>query len=149
MADWRAGRQGGADRPAGEARAWENFGKTATALRLWTLLAEQHPDSPEGRKAHEQVQRLEKVRGTTPYLGISFAGETAIVEKVLPGGPATRVAAYEVGDRVRTLGGKKVGNLTGLRRALEGVKPGDKVKLEVDRQGTRLTLTVAVGAPPK
>ena len=145
------GEQGGKDERTflqAQARAWENFGRTATALRLWTLLAERHPDSPEGRKAREQVQRLEKVRGATPYLGISFAGESAVVEEVLPGGPAHR-GGIRAGDRVRTLGGKKVSDLAGLRRALEGVKPGDKVKVEVDRKGTALTLTVAVGSPPK
>jgi len=131
-----------------QARALERFGQTAAALRLWQALAEQHPDSPEGRKAREEAQRLEKVRGATAYLGISFAGESAVVDKVLPGGPAHR-AGVQPGDRLRALDGKKVADIAGLRRVLANVKPGDKVKLEVERQGTPLTLTVAVGAPPK
>jgi hypothetical protein len=146
-----AGEQGGKDERTylrAQARALESVGRTALALRAWQMLAERHADAPEGREAQAAVQRLEKARAATPYLGISFAGESAVVDKVLPGSPADR-AGFRAGDRIRTLGGKKVQDLAGLRRALEGVKPGDKVKVELDRQGTPATLTVEVGSPPR
>ena len=143
--------QGGKDERTylrAQARALEGFGQTAAALGVWRMLAERQPDTAEGREARAAIQRLEKLRGSTPYLGISFAGQSAVVEQVLPGGPADR-AGIRIGDRIRTLRGKKVNDLAGLRRALQGVKPGDTVKVELDRQGTPEKVTVVVGSPPR
>ena len=130
-----------------QAQALERFGQAEQAVSVWKELAKQHPDSPEGRKAAAAVRRLGQVLGALPYLGVGFAGQSAVVEQVVAGGPADR-AGVRPGDRFRTLEGKKVPNLEGLQRALQSVKPGDKVKLEVDRRGKALTLTVQVGARP-
>jgi predicted esterase len=142
--------QGGQDERTvlqAQAKALDRFGQTATALRAWKTLARQHPDTPEARKATEEVQRLTKVLAARPYLGLSFAGESAVVEKVMPDGPADR-AGVQPGDRLRALGAVKLESFADLRRALEKVKPGDQVKLEVERKEKRLTLTVEVGSPP-
>ncbi|MBI1915227.1 MAG: PDZ domain-containing protein [Planctomycetes bacterium] len=145
-----AGEQGGKEERSvlqAQAKALDRFGQTAAALRAWKALAQQHPDTPEGRKAVEEARRLAKVLSARPYLGISFAGESAVVDKVVPDGPADR-AGVQPGDRLRALGAAKLQTFADLRRALEKVKPGDKVKLEVERKDKRLTLTVEVGSPP-
>ncbi len=128
-------------------KALDRFGQTVAALREWKALAQQYPDTPEGRKAAEEVRRLAKVLATRPYLGISFAGESVVVDKVVSDGPADR-AGVQPGDRLRALGAVKLQTFADLRRALEKLKPGDKVKLEVERKDKTLTLTVEVGSPP-
>jgi len=145
-----AGEQGGQEERTvlqAQAKALDRFGQTAASLQAWKALAQQHADTPEGRKAAEEVRRLTKVLSERPYLGIAFAGESAVVEKVVPDGPADR-AGVQPGDRLRMLGTTKVQSFADLRRALEKIKPGDKVKLEVERKRKPMTLTVEVGSPP-
>jgi len=145
-----AGEQGGQEKRTvlqAQAKALDRFGQTVDALRQWKALAQRHPDTPEGRKAVEEVRRLTKVLSARPYLGIGFAGESAVVDKVVPDGPADR-AGVQPGDRLRMLGETRVQTFADLRRALEKIKPGDKVKLEVERKGKAVTLTVEVGSPP-
>ena len=110
-------------------------------------MSRQHPDTAEGRKAAEEVRRLAKVLAARPYLGLTFAGESAVVDTVIADSPADR-AGVQPGDRLQALGTSKVQTFADLRRVLEKVKPGDKVKLEVERKDKRLTLTVEVGSPP-
>ncbi len=146
-----AGEQGGQEERTylkAQAQALERLGQTAKALEAWKLLAEQHPFSEEGRKALVEVRRLTGVVAATPYLGIGLAGESATVDRVAPGGPADR-AGVQTGDRLRQFNDTRINSLSDLRRALETVKPGDKVKLLVERKGKMLTLMVDVSGPPE
>ncbi len=144
------GDQGGREERAvleAQARALERSGQTAAALEAWKRLAEGHPASAEGRRAAESVRRIGRAAAARPYLGIRFDGESVVVGEVAPDGPADR-AGVRPGDRVRTLGATGVRSPAELRRALEGVKPGARLRLEVDREGRSVTLTVEVGSPP-
>jgi predicted metalloprotease with PDZ domain len=146
----RAGEQGALEERTflrAQAEALERFHQTEQALQAWRLLAQQYPTTPEGRKAADAVRRLTGAVAATPFLGAGFEGESAVVERVLPGGPADK-AGLEPGDRLRTLAGKKVATLDDVRKALGSHKPGDKLKVELDRKGKALILTVEVGALP-
>jgi PDZ domain len=130
---------------AAQARALAAFGQVRGARQAWKALAEGHPSSPEGKKAAEELQKLNKALASTPYLGIRFAGQAVVVAEAETGGPANR-AGVQPGDRIRSLAGVPVTSLTDLRRSLSRVKPGDRVKLEAERKGKTITLTVEVGS---
>ncbi len=146
-----AGEQGGQEERtflSAQAQALDRFDKTASALQAWKLLAEQHPFSDEGRKALAEVRRLSGVAAGMPYLGIGFAGESATVDRVAPGGPADK-AGVQSGDRFRSLNDVAIKSMGDVRGALEKVKPGDKVRVVIDRKGRMLTLTLDITAPPE
>jgi dienelactone hydrolase len=128
---------------AAEGRALERFGDLRRALRAWSLLAEHHPDTPEGRKAAAEAKRL----AATPYLGVAFAGSLATVAEVVRKGPAD-AAGVRAGDVLVTLAGVKIGSAADVRRVLREHKAGEKVALEVQRGGKLVALTVELGALP-
>jgi hypothetical protein len=132
---------------AAEARALEKSGDARAALRTWARLARAHPETPEGAKAAAEAKRLLRLLDNSPYLGLSTEGDTGIVKAVEARGPAER-AGVQRGDRLVKLGASAVGSLGELRQAVQGLKPGDRVTLEVERGGKALTLTVEVGAVP-
>ncbi len=130
-----------------EATALACFGETKHALRAWELLAKGHPQSPEGKQAAAEAARLRQQLAATPYLGVGFAGDAAVVAELAPHGPAER-AGLRRGDRVTRWGKTTLRSADDLRRALTAQKPGDKVALEVARDGQPLTVTVELGAVP-
>ncbi|HZT81474.1 MAG TPA: PDZ domain-containing protein, partial [Gemmataceae bacterium] len=142
--------QGGAEERrtlTAQAKAFERLGDKRRALQAWRLLAQHHPDAPEGKKAAEQARRLADALAATPYLGVVFAGDTARVTQVVPKGPADR-AGFKPGDVLVRWREKKVSSLDDVRRALAKHRPGDKVEAEVNRGGKSVTLTVELGATP-
>ncbi len=76
---------------------------------------------------------------------MGLEGEGAGVSAVVAGGPAAR-AGLRPGDRLLKVGAEGVASLDDLRRALETHKPGDRLTLEVQRDGKVLPLAVAVGS---
>jgi hypothetical protein len=143
-----AGEQGGQEERTylqAQAQALDRFGQTGKALQAWKVLSEQHPFSPEGRKAMEEVRRLSAALERQPYLGIGFRGRSLVVERVVAGGPADR-AGVKPGDRLRSLDDATLGNYEDLQKALGRFKPGDRVRLTLDRAGRAETVTVVVGA---
>ena len=139
--------QGGQEERAflqAQAQALEGFGKKAAALQGWKMLAEQHPFSTEGRKAQEEIRRLTAEVAALPYLGVSFAGDAALVEKVVPGSPADK-AGLQAADRVRKLDTTRITSLTDLRKAIGNLKAGDRIQLTIERKGQLLTLPLEVG----
>lgn len=131
-----------------QARALERFGERRAALHAYELLARSLRDSPEGKKAEEEVKRLTAALKSAPYLGVSFEGDSPTVRTVVPRSPAAR-AGLKAGDRVVKVAGAAVLSATDVRRALEARKPGDKLPVEVWRAGRAVALTAEVGKPPE
>jgi S1-C subfamily serine protease len=66
------------------------------------------------------------------------------VQTVVRRGPADR-AGVQAGDRILRMGGEATPSATEARHALQVSKPGDKLAIEVQRGGKKVTLTVEVG----
>ena len=84
------------------------------------------------------------------YLGVQVAdaennGGARIVE-VVQGGPAAD-AGVQQGDVVVGVDGQDVQNGDDLRSAVNAKKPGDKLELEVRRDGNTRTITVELRRP--
>lgn len=138
--------QGGAEERtvlAAQGKAFERFGDRARALKAWQQLAQLHPDTPEGKKAAEEAKRL----AATPYLGLRLADDNNKVAQVVPKGPADR-AGLKPGDVLVRVEKAKIGSYADLRRALENHKPGDKVTLEVQRDGKSIAVQVELASLP-
>jgi hypothetical protein len=146
-----AGEQGGAEERRileAQAAAFERFGEVRAALQTWELLARQHPDTPEGRKADAAVQRLGRALAALPYLGLSLRGATAVIDKVVTDGPADR-AGLRAGDRLMQVDASKITSASDLQALVAKHKPGDKIELHVERQGKKLMLTAELSATPR
>jgi S1-C subfamily serine protease len=111
------------------------------------LLGRTHPNTAEAAKAEREVKRLGALVASSPYLGLQLEGETTRVQLVVPHGPAAR-GGLRRGDQVVKVGDTLTQSLEELRSALRASKPGDKLAVEVRRDGLPLTLTVEVGTPP-
>jgi putative serine protease PepD len=85
------------------------------------------------------------------YLGVetgdAVTGTGAIVSSVVPGGPADD-AGLQAGDRVLSVGGMKVTGSDDVASAVLKAKPGDEIKVGVQRSGDAQTLTVKLGTRP-
>jgi pimeloyl-ACP methyl ester carboxylesterase len=132
---------------AAQGRGLEKLGDQLRALRAWAQLAKLHPDTPEGQKAAREAKRLTAVLAATPYLGLSFKGDTLTIAQVAPKGPADK-AGLQAGDTLIRIGEKKTVSLSDLRKALQDLKPGDKIVMEVRRDSKVVTVAVEVGAVP-
>jgi putative serine protease PepD len=86
------------------------------------------------------------------YLGVQLAptesGAGAQVAGVASGAPAER-AGLQQGDTVIALDGSPVAGADALAAAIGAHKPGDEVRLTVERDGARQTVTVALGTQPQ
>lgn len=81
-----------------------------------------------------------------PFIGVRsqrFANR-AVIRAVQPGSPADE-AGIKADDVVLEFAGKEVGSFTDLARAVRSTKPGDEVKVVVERGEERLTLDLMVG----
>jgi S1-C subfamily serine protease len=97
-----------------------------------------------------------------PFLGISFSTidaqsavdndlpvqAGALVQEVVPDGPSAQ-AGMQAGDIITAIAGKAIGQDTTLRSLLLEHKPGDKVKLDVLRDGQQLQLDVTLVERPE
>jgi dienelactone hydrolase len=131
-------------RLSAQAKALENFGRFREARDAWQRLAKSQADQPAGARAGEEVKRLDALLAASPFLGIHFEGQTTIVQTVVRRGPADR-AGVQAGDRILKMGGEATPSATEARQALQARKPGDKLAIEVRRDGKTVTLTVEVG----
>ncbi|MFD7666763.1 S1C family serine protease [Streptomyces sp. NPDC059788] len=77
-------------------------------------------------------------------VGADFEGAGVSVESVKEDGPADR-AGIEAGDVIVKFDGTDVRTMQALSEALAGHKPGDKVDVTVDRDGSRKTVKVTLG----
>jgi hypothetical protein len=130
-----------------QARSLEKFGDSQAALKAWDLLAKNHAGTDDGKKAAEEAKRIRAVLARTPYLGVTFEGESTTVQAVRTKGPADQ-AGIQPGDKIVKLGDAKVANLAELRRALMTTKPGDSLAADVLRKGKTIEMTLEVGKVP-
>jgi putative serine protease PepD len=84
-----------------------------------------------------------------PIIGATLAygpvGQGAIVDSVVPGGPADGVG-LRAGDRIVAIDNQPVLTSDELIVAIRSQQPGDTVVLTIDRDGTEQTLEVTLGA---
>jgi putative serine protease PepD len=82
------------------------------------------------------------------YLGVSLsASGSARIDAISPG-QAAQKAGLQAGDVVIRIDGATVTSGSQLRGAIDGHKPGDKVRITVRRSGSEKTVTVTLGTRP-
>jgi putative serine protease PepD len=103
-----------------------------------------------------QVVPVLKKGGTIKraYLGVQTSspdpgngGTGAQIASVVPGGPASR-AGLQVGDVIKSIGGKRVVDPTQLSIIVSQKTPGDQVAVVVQRGGASRTIQVTLGTRP-
>ncbi|MNZ65137.1 putative periplasmic serine endoprotease DegP-like precursor [compost metagenome] len=71
----------------------------------------------------------------------------ALVAQLVDGGPAAK-GGLQVGDVILSLNGQSINESADLPHLVGNMKPGDKASMEVIREGSRKTLSMAVGSLP-
>ena len=112
------------------------------------------------RRVLEEVVRYGRIRSAwpgmqvqeiTPYLarrlGFRQAGGL-VVSRVEPQGPADR-AGVKVGDRLKTVNRQPIRVLDDAQRAIYGATVGDRLELEVERDGRSLALKLTLVEAPR
>lgn len=96
------------------------------------------------RLADGEVFGQRNFRG--PYIGVTGSpdAENARIEMVLPDSPAAK-AGLKPGDVILKLDGKEIKTFENLSATVRGMKPGTKVKLEVQRDEETLTIELTIG----
>jgi hypothetical protein len=147
---WLAEQAGADERRAllAQARALDRLGEFEAAREAWARLAKLHPRTPEGAVAVVEAKRLAALAAAAPFLGVQFTGQTTVVHAVVPHGPADH-AGLQRGDRIDKVGNTPTPSLAELRSAVQGTRPGDKLPLQVFRDGRSEVLTLEVGAQPE
>jgi S1-C subfamily serine protease len=94
-----------------------------------------------------RLQRGETIR--RPYLGVSTTtGDGgARVQAATAGGPAA-AAGLHAGDVIVSVGGERVRDPDDVAAAIQDLRPGATVELEIERGGERRTLEVELGTRP-
>jgi putative serine protease PepD len=88
----------------------------------------------------------------TGYLGVATSPTTggqdgALIQEVAPGSPADR-AGLQAGDLVIGIDGQGVQNYSELAARIRAHKPGDKVSLQVIRDGNETTISATLAQRP-
>jgi S1-C subfamily serine protease len=124
------------------------LGEAEAARGALAHLAKLHPRTPEGAVAAVEAKRLAALAAAAPFLGVQFTGQTTVVHAVVPHGPADH-AGLQRGDRIDRVGPTMTPSLAELRTAVKGARPGDKLPLQVFRDGRLEVLVLEVGAQPE
>ncbi|GMV83937.1 MAG: hypothetical protein AMXMBFR7_51210 [Planctomycetota bacterium] len=100
--------------------------------------------------AYNPEPMLGAARGKSgAYLGTKPAyegdGTGVRLQSVTPDGPADR-AGLKAGDKIVKLGAQEVKDAESYLRAIEALKPGEPVAVEIERAGARQTLELTPGA---
>ena len=103
---------------------------------------------------------IEKGYVSRPYIGIEGyvvdeinakrAGipQGILVKNILPGGPAHRAGIKEL-DIITHVDGERVNDFNDLSAILEKHKPGNQVKIVLDRAGQSVTIDLVLGEMPR
>jgi len=98
------------------------------------------------------VPDLERGRGIDrAYLGVTAGPapeQGAVLERVEPGGPAAAAGLVANVDVILEIEGKKINQPNDVARAIEDLRPGDEVEVEVERGGVRRSVDVELGERP-
>ena len=93
--------------------------------------------------------------GTAPqhaYLGLQTtaprSGDGALIAETTSGGPSAR-AGLQQGDVVKDVDGHSISTPDDVAAAIADLKPGDKVKVTVDRNGSEKSVEVTLGQRPE
>ena len=81
-------------------------------------------------------------------MSTSAGGGGAAVEAVTQGGPAARAGLRAGQDVIVGIGGGRVRSPEDLSRAVDARSAGDRVRVEVQRDGDRRTIEVRLGERP-
>jgi len=109
----------------------------------------ERPEFVKPKPSKHPAARAQRA-GPRPYLGTipDYAGEgdTGVkISGVTPGSPVAK-AGMKAGDVLVKIGDRDIGNIYDFSYALNDMRPGQKVKLEVMRGKKRVKLEVTVGA---
>jgi S1-C subfamily serine protease len=118
--------------------------------------------APKGKPADKPVPAVESAppvatappapaaAAGTGYLGVSLDDDDDVVAvlQVLPGGPASS-AGLQAGDVLLAVGTTKTATREQFRAAMQATKPGDRVSIQVRREGREQAIQVVVGARPE
>jgi putative serine protease PepD len=111
------------------------------------------------RQVVPQLERGQRVR--RPYLGVSTGPAAtgaagAVVREVRPGSPAARAGLRASsapdgagGDVIVSVDGKPVRRPDDVAAAIGDRAPGDRVEIEVSRDGVKRTVTVELADRPE
>jgi C-terminal processing protease CtpA/Prc len=87
--------------------------------------------------------------GARPFLGVGVEpakenGEGVVVKEVAPESPAAK-AGLKTGDFILKVNGKDVPDVTEFLRKVGTYKPGDKLSVQIQRDGLDKTITATLG----
>src|SRR4051794_548118 len=102
------------------------------------------------RQVVPALERGQKVKHA--YLGVetsapTSAGQGAEVQNIVPGGPAEK-AKLRTGDVITKIDGQPVKSPADVSAAVNQKQPGDKVAIQVERNGLTEELTATLGTRP-
>jgi putative serine protease PepD len=85
-----------------------------------------------------------------PYLGLTTfpASEGAQVREAETSGPGSQ-AGIQPGDKITSVGGRPVREPEDVAGAIAGRRPGDRVKVEYERDGQKKSTVVTLGTRPE
>jgi putative serine protease PepD len=107
--------------------------------------------SNTARQVVPQLERGQTVKHA--WLGVQTSGDPASsngaqVQNVTPGGPADK-AGLQPNDVIKGIDGQPVHDPTELSSAIDAMKPGDKIKIQIDRNGLSQQVDATLGTRPK
>lgn len=104
--------------------------------------------------ARQIVPRLERGEAIPrPYLGVTTSPASltnpdgAVVQDVVPGGPADR-AGLRRGDVVKRIDGRSVQEPGDVAAGISDRAPGDEVSIDIERGGRSMTVRATLGTRP-
>lgn len=104
------------------------------------------PTKPKDQAAFLGIVSGEVPDILTDHLGLK-SGEGVIVRSLVPNGPAAQ-AGVAVNDVITKVSGKAVGSPAEVSNHIAGLKPGEKVSLDLIHKGKQLTLDATLGLRP-